>query len=53
MPDNTLTHVGSCNGTFHYNGSSSKKVKLYITINDESDTIEEYYDFGDGSWEGN
>ena len=53
LPDNTLTHVGSCNGTFHYNGSSSKKVKLYITINDESDTIEEYYDFGDGSWEGN
>ena len=53
LPDNTLTHVWACNGTFRYNSSSREKVKLYITINDESDTIAEYYDFGDGSWEGN
>ena len=53
LPDNTLTHVWMCNGSFYYNSSSSKKVKIYITINSESDTIEEYYDFGDGSRWGN
>ena len=53
LPDNTLTHVWMCDGTFTYNGSSSKKVKIYITINNVSKTIEQYYDFGDGSRWGN
>ena len=50
LPDNSLASVWMCNGSFYYDSNSSKKIKLYITINDEYKAIESYYDFGDGSW---
>ena len=53
LPDNTLANLWACNGKFYYNSSSSKKVKLYITINNDFATIESYYNFGNGSWGSN
>jgi hypothetical protein len=48
LPDNSHEDVGACNGTFSWDDDEDEKIKIYINLNNDYDTIEEYYDFDDG-----
>ncbi len=50
LPDNTLQKVWACNWKFTYNSSAAKKIKVYVTINNEWKSFESYYHFGKGYW---
>ena len=45
LPDNTLKNVGACNGTFQWNNRDTKKIKVYVDLNNKYGTIEKFYDF--------
>ena len=50
LPDNTLRDVSGnndCQGDFEYDDNDIGKIKLYIRVNNEYDTLEEMYDFDD------
>ncbi|HRX63771.1 MAG TPA: hypothetical protein P5060_01565, partial [Candidatus Absconditabacterales bacterium] len=47
-PGGELFNVGACNGDFEVDNDDTRKVKIYINMNGDHETIEEYYDFDDG-----
>ena len=49
LPDNTLKNVWACDGSFTYSKEDSRKIKLYVRLNNEYKTKEAYYNFDD--WE--
>ena len=49
LPNNILESVWKCDGSFYYDGNSSERVKIYITMWNKADTIEAYYNFRNGS----
>jgi len=47
LPDNTFTHIGACNGTFERDDNDTRKIKIWVFLNNNNrdNSIEEYYDF--------